>query len=232
MDWADDGEAAGPPGFTYVGAGAATIAASSASTHNVATHADTVAGDFVILVAYLRNFDSEVSGATMLGNAMSLDFSNIPAFLSRLAPAGWNGASDSIVVSVDFPGSNITTILRAFTFRPVGTPAYSGLGSNLSTGTAQNIAGPSPLGSYLANDLLLIAGGKADDWTGAGLYSGAGFTWIEASDDASTLGSDAGLVVDYAIAAAGGSDPAAGSFTITGGASAAYRAVMARYRCT
>lgn len=74
--------------------------------------------------------------------------------------------------------------------------------------------------------VVVVVGGKLDDWTSVATLSGDGLTWAEIGETVSIAGSDAGLVWDYAINGASATAVADKTFTVTGGTSQASKGVM------
>jgi len=100
-------------------------------------------------------------------------------------------------------------------------------GAITTVASAQNI-GPLVGLQLPPRSVLVVIGGKADDWTSVAPLSSTGLTFTEIGDIFSTLGNDAGLVWDYATATdlkAEVEVPAL-TFTVTGGASAVSKGVM------
>lgn len=123
--------------------------------------------------------------------------------------------------TVTFAGgvANADTIAQMVAFRNAElAPTVS---NTLLNGSAQDIAHPA-LSIPDDNHVVLVAGWKQDDWTSVATL--AGMTEIGEPD--TTTGDDAGQVWDYVIQTAA-ANIAAGSFVVTGGASAISRAIVA-----
>lgn len=96
-----------------------------------------------------------------------------------------------------------------------------------TNGSAQNI-GPVVGIQLPPRSVLVVIGGKADDWSSVATLSSTGLTFAEIGETSSTSGNDAGLVWDYATATdlkAEVEVPAL-TFTVTGGAGAVGKGVM------
>ncbi|UUV34375.1 hypothetical protein NQK81_13270 [Amycolatopsis roodepoortensis] len=108
------------------------------------------------------------------------------------------------------------TIAQMVVFRGVSPRAFPQNAGQLNA-AAQNIAYP---GAAISdrNAVVLYLGWKQDDWTSVATLGGA----TEIGEPVSTAGDDSGLVWDYTIQTVPANVPA-GSFTVTGGASAISR---------
>ena len=97
-----------------------------------------------------------------------------------------------------------------------------GLADNAS---AQNIG---PIGGVRLQpeDVVIVLGGKRDDWTSVATLTGDGLTWAEAGEPDATAGADAGLVAGYAINGSSERVVTAKTFAVTGGAAAAGKGAM------
>lgn len=123
--------------------------------------------------------------------------------------------------------ANATTIARMFAFSALSMSLASGTKSvPAATGqlnsSAQDIAYPA-LTVNRDGSVALIFVWKQDDWTS--LSTPSGFTKM--SDDPSTTGDDAGIGAYYDLT---GASAAAGTITVTGGASAISRAFVLALR--
>lgn len=131
---------------------------------------------------------------------------------------------------VTFSGgvANADTSARMFAFSGLsrefagGTKTVPAAATQLN-GSAQNIAYPA-LNVDRDGGVVLYHGWKQDDWTSVATVGDA-----EIMDNATTTGDDQGIVADYDIYTTA-TDVAAGSFTVTGGASAISRAVVVALR--
>lgn len=176
----------------------------------------TLIGDLVLLYATIRNSGAGAP-ATPSGWTLLVDMGNAKVF-GRYATA--NG---SVGQAVTFTGGvvNADTTAQMTTFRNTsmtlaGTPAIQ------TNASAQNIAYPGSTPS-LAGTYAVVWGWKQDDWTGAPTISG----WdSEAGNAPVTAGDDAGHVWWVRKKTSVSMQPA-GSWTVTGGASAISKAAMA-----
>jgi hypothetical protein len=104
------------------------------------------------------------------------------------------------------------------------TPLYPDGWVSSSNGSAANIAYPAYL-NRRTNSAMLIAGHKLDDWTSVATIAGTS----EIGDSSSTSGNDMGLVWDLYNPGTP-TTVVAGSFTVTGGASAASEGIVVGLR--
>ena len=77
-------------------------------------------------------------------------------------------------------------------------------------------------------EVVLVIGGKLDDWTSVAVLSGNGLTWAEIGEPDSTAGADAGMVWDYAINGDTETLVTAKSFVVTGGTAVQGKGVMVK----
>lgn len=134
--------------------------------------------------------------------------------------------------AISFTGgvANADTSARMFAFSGLSyeidggkySAAVAGAQTQLNS-SAQNIAYPA-LTVRRNNCVVLFLGWKQDDWTSVATVGDA-----EIIDNATTTGDDQGIVADYDIQTTA-TDIAAGSFTVTGGASAISRAAVVAFR--
>lgn len=96
----------------------------------------------------------------------------------------------------------------------------------LSSNPAAGNIGPLLATEVAENDVVVVVGGKQDDWTSVATLSGDGLTWVEIGEPVSTAGADAGMVWDYAINGATKTTVSAKTFSVTGGTSQAGKGVV------
>ena len=77
-------------------------------------------------------------------------------------------------------------------------------------------------------EVVLVIGGKLDDWTSVATLSGDGLTWVEIGEPDSTAGTDAGMVWDHAINGDTETLVTAKTFVVTGGTAVAGKGVMVK----
>jgi hypothetical protein len=166
------------------------------------------AGDLLLILAAARNAGVGVpvapAGYAELGAVDNLKLFGKYAAASEATP--------TVTFSGTVAGATCSAQTAAFRGVSVLRAAADG-GANAS---AQNIAFPMlnlPFGPSL---LVLHMGWKQDDWTSVATLSGA----TEIGEPSSTLGDDQGLVWDYRTVTDAKGAIDAGSFTVTGGASA------------
>lgn len=118
--------------------------------------------------------------------------------------------------------ANADTSARLFGFS--GTSLEIDASATQLNGSAQDIAYPL-LDVRRTNNVMLAFGWKQDDWTSVAALSG----FTEMADNATTTGDDQGIVADYRLDTTP-ADLAAGSFSVTGGASAISRSILVALR--
>lgn len=199
--------------------GPSFVAAGVAATGNntslaPALPAGLAEGDAMVCLTAIRN--SPDGGPQMPADWSLLAFTPGFCLWGKIA-----GAAES-APTVSFSGgvANATTIAQVAAFRGCSVNVV-GAASQLN-GSAQNIAYPARTISA-QRSVVIIAGWKQDDWTSVATLAGA----TEIGEPSSTLGDDAGIVWDYIIQPfTAPANIAAGSFTVTGGASAISRGMV------
>lgn len=202
----------------------AVRAAGTADTDNNASltpglPAGLTAGDLLLGVAGIRNTAATVTVPT--GYTTLLNHGNLVLFgriadgtesTPTVAFSGGSAGDDTIAQLAAFTGSfyDIDNLLVA-----------SGFQTNSS---AQDIAYPD-IAVPCDDCLIIYVGFKHDDWTSAATIASA----TEIGEPDSTAGNDAGLVWDRLIQTSK-ANIAAGSFTVTGGASAVSKGVVVALR--
>lgn len=198
----------------------AFVAAGVASTANnasvVPAHpAGLIVGDLKIILASIRNSGTgtvSIPAGWTLMRYLSADNSPVCAAL-----LGRRHVSGDVAPTVAFAGgvANADTIAQMAAWRRADlTPVASAAGLN---GSAQNVAYPA-LTMPADNLLAIVAGWKQDDNTGVATLAGM----AEIGDTSTATGDDASQVWDYVIQTTK-ADISAGSFTVSGGASAISR---------
>jgi hypothetical protein len=202
---------------SFVAAGTADTAANAAGTSTVTPTLPThIAGDLLLVWVSIRN-----SGAgaviTPVGWTALVTSGNTALLGLRAAAAG----TANPVISFTGGVANATLVAQACALRNVNlTPAASGAQLN---GSAQNMAHPA-LTVPGNGHIVVAAAWKQDDWTSVAPLA----TMTEIQEAFTTLGDDAGQVWDYVVQTTA-TNIAAGSFTVTGGATAISRAVIAAF---
>lgn len=195
---------------TYVGSGAASTGNNTSLTPAVPSGN---VGDTLVCWASIRNSGTGTIGTAPSGWQTLLTFGNV-ALLGKVADTASETAP-----TVTFSGgaANEDTLARVHRFRnmPLNVVASSTL-LNIS---AQNVAYPA-LTVPLANSVVFLYGWKQDDWTSVATALGA-----EIDDTFATAGNDAAQGLDYVIQTTA-TNVVAGSFVVTGGASAISRGVV------
>lgn len=197
--------------ITFVGAGAGTSAAQGSLTP--AFPGSMVKGDLILILASTRN-----SGTGTV---------NTPAGYSVVKTSGnvtilgkvYDGSESAPTITFTGGATNEDTLARIAVFRNAAlTPLTTNASLNSS---AQNIAFPAVTVSE-DGCLAIVAGWKQDDWTSVATLAGM----TEIGETSSTAGSDAAQVWDYVIQTTA-ANISAGSFVVTGGASAISRGLVA-----
>lgn len=99
-------------------------------------------------------------------------------------------------------------------------------GAISTNGSAQDIGAITGI-TLPAKSMLVVIGGKADDWTSVATLSQSGMTFAEIGEPDTTTGNDAGLVWDYGTVDAGTALAITNkTFAVTGGGSAVGKGVM------
>lgn len=122
--------------------------------------------------------------------------------------------------------SGDSAIAQIAAFTGIDTTSIVDVVGTISTNASQaNIGAISGI-SLGARDVVIVVGGKCDDWTSVATLSGDGLTWNELGEPDTTSGADAGLVWNYAIAGSSGVTVTSKTFTVTGGANNVGKGVM------
>lgn len=193
--------------FSFVAAGTGT--SGNNATLNPALPAGLQEGDILLVLASIRNTGNP---NTPTGYELLLNGSNVRVF-GKVA-----GPSES-APSVSFTGgaANADTLAQTAAFR--GYAALAFVNSAGNTGTGTNLAYPASPAVTTGRVLAITIGWKQDDWTS---LTGDPGTRIGAVS--STAGDDAAMVWSYVLART--TAAIAGSYTVTGGASANTRGLV------
>lgn len=192
--------------ITFVGASTA-VTGNNAATLSPTLHASTAAGDLVLILASIRGttaFPSGVSGWSLVAGTENLRvYGKIVAAGETTPTVAFSGGAagdDNIAQTTTFRGaeSSVAGIVNA-------------IQTNIS---AQNVAYPAMTVPAI-NHMVVAAGWKQDDSTGWSPISG----YTEIGETNPTAGNDASQAWDYQIQTTA-VNLSAGSFTVTGGASA------------
>lgn len=208
---------------TYVAAGAASSGNGVAPTP--ALPAGLQLGDYMICRVYSRE---ATDGTIAISKGWKTIYNErssggILAIFGRVYQTG--DIAPTLTLGGHAAGDDITAQIAAWrhvnTARPIGVKGTIGTnGSQANIGAIGGIT----LG---AKGLVIVAGGKLDDWTSVATLSQSGMTFVEIGETALTTGNDAGAVWDYGTVDAGTElAVSAKTFTVTGGASAAGKGVM------
>ncbi len=198
-------------GPSFVGAGAAVAGNNTSLVPPQPAGLQT--DDLKLLFTTIRN-----SGTGFVafppGWQQLLGFGNM-ALLWKLHEPGDTSPTVTFVNGV----AGADTIAHMAAFRGVAPTAYPNSQAQLNA-TAQNIGYPA-VTTLGKNTVVIYLGWKQDDWSGVATLAGA----TEIGEPASVAGDDAGMVWDYTIQSTP-ANIAAGSFVVTGGASAISRGAV------
>lgn len=208
---------------TFVAAGALSHADNAAVTAALFTgHA---ANDLILLVGRVRS----TSAATLAAPA---GYTRLP--IRGLATASkiqvWAKVHDgsesdpTVTPTGGAAGDTVSGVTVGFRNMPISLADLTDLvvhADSLTNASAQNIAFPAARPQPYPGCVVLVIGGKDDDWTSVATLSG----FAEAVDGSTTTGNDQGLVVDYQIQTAA-TFVSPGSFTVTGGAAAVSHGIV------
>lgn len=201
--------------ISFVAAGASSTGSSGSRTPGLP--AGMAIGDKVLIHASTRN--SGTGTVDTPANWSLLASSGNVALLGREYDGVWSMPT----VTYTAGSANEDTIAQSAAWRNMTlTPATW---TSQLNGSAQNIAYPA-LNVPGDDHLALIAGWKQDDFTGVATLALTGAA--EIGESSTAAGNDASQVWDYVIQTAE-ADVVAGSFTITGGAAANSRAIVAAF---
>lgn len=222
--------------ITFVGAGAGTSAQNAAgvTTLSPAFHASTAADDLVVVIGTIRNSGTGTvdtpSGWTLLSPT---PITNAAIFGKHVTAA--EVAAGSVTISFTGGVANATITAGTATWRNASlyhaggitnrpTAKVTPIGAAQLNGSAQDIAYPA---LYVVRDgsVVIAAGWKQDDYTSVAALSG----FAEIDEQSETGGDDASHIWDYVIQTTA-ANIVAGSFTVTGGASAISRGFVIALR--
>jgi hypothetical protein len=181
--------------IAFVGAGAA--AAANNANISPALPAGVGAGDLMIVFGYSRGTGSRPQ-----------------------VPTGWT----EIVYDLGF---SIGRFMIAYRFWQSGdtAPLLSGGGATNDTVLGQVCAFSGvDATTPIEDEQAIVAAAKSDNWTSVATLTGDSQTWVEIGEPSSTLGSDAGLVWNYALTT-GTPSLTSKTFTVTGGAGSVWQGI-------
>jgi len=209
---------------TFVTAGTSSTANGSAPTPGLP--AGMAVGDCMICVFYSREAtDATVSLPSPAWKEVynNRDSSGLLAVWRRIYQTG--DSAPTFTVSGLAAGDDCIAQLAAW--RKVNTARPITVKGTISSNTsAQDIGAISGI-TLPANAMLIVIGGKADDWTSVATLSQSGVTFTEIAEPDTTTGNDAGLVWDYGTVDAGTALAITSkTFAVTGGGSAVGKGVM------
>lgn len=179
-------------------------------------------GNLLIGIGAIRNTSAFMSGATGGYDWMINAESNVRLFWKI---AGSSESAPTVSFSGGSAGDTTSAVMLAVPgkFNSLSTGVVLHRWAGALNASAQNVAYPGlPVGA--ADCLILYVAWKQDDYTSA---TSPGTELIEAS---TTTGNDQSLTISYQIQTTA-TNITPGSFTITGGASAVSRGIVAAVRC-
>jgi hypothetical protein len=207
---------------SFVGAGAAQTS-NNATIASVPIHASTAKGDVMVLVGGSRNVNATVDTAAGAGWEPLVAVSAMTSLRMWVKPAAASGGGTAPNLTVSGGSAGDDVLAQVYTLRGVSPYQFPRFGDDSAAvqvnASAANIAFPLLISNRLGCAFLL-AGLRADDWTGGA----APAFWTEIGDFSSTVGNDAGLWVGWLFTTGEGVD--ASSIVITGGVSAVSRSVV------
>jgi len=190
----------------------ATGAASHANNANVSPAVPAGVQEYDTLVIYAA-FRARGSGEPNIPVDWNLvaDISNVRVMAKIAGPS-------EVAPNISFTASvaNATCSAQMASFRGLAAASmFSPITQDNNPG-AQNIAYPAVATTLASQAMQFYLGWKQDDWTSVNTIAGA----TEIGEPSSTLGDDQGIVWDCVVRPAGALSISAGSFVVTGGASA------------
>jgi hypothetical protein len=192
---------------------------------------DSQIGDMLVCVVLMAGnaADSSIETGTYWTPLVE-DFTNAPSWFigyhKCLTTGGAAGANGELTDR----SSTATMLFWCGQFRGMAEPVVGDLATIFTSSSTSNIGAITGL-TAPAGGGVLVAGGRADDWTSVATLSGESLTWVEDCDLANTTGTgaDGGLVVNHALTA-GSTAIANKTFTVTGGGAAAAFGQMLKLR--
>lgn len=197
---------------TYIGAGTAVTGNNSASLAP-ALPVGWEPGDLALILASIRN--SGTGTVTTPTGWTAVATSGNVSLLGRRLETGDTGPTVAFAGGV----ANADVLAQAAVFR--NADLLTAVTATQLNGSATTIAYPARTVSG-DGQLIVVAGWKADDWTAVSALAGM----TEIAETVSTAGDDAGQVWDYRVQTTA-ANIGASTFTVSGGASAISRGVVA-----
>lgn len=215
--------------ITYVGVGTATLTHSDGN-YTPALHASATTGDTVIVIAHATSTTggslSISAGWTAITNSQTTG--GLFGVWYRALQAGDSAPTVTVsgINSGGNPNGRDAVIIQTAAWRGVDTSDPLDVTGTLSVNGAQANIGAITGISLAASDVVIVVGGKRDDWTSVATLSGDSLTWNEIAEPANTEGIDNGMVWDYAIDGGSGTTVTSKTFTVTGGTNQAGVGIM------
>lgn len=165
------------------------------------------------------------SGWTQLWDSNNLTNGNFLRVYYRVATASEGAPPSPTFVGATTTTSGGTGLCRVIAYRGVNvsnppTSLTAGISGGNSFTNLQNIGQITGFTPTTNDVLVVVFGGKKDDWTSVATLTGDGLTWAENFESVSTSGADAGMVVGSALIIGAPVAISNKTFTVTGGATA------------
>jgi hypothetical protein len=209
--------------ITFVGAG--TFAETNNNDNTPTLHASTAENDLIIGVGLIRGLNTDDNAGTI--NSFGSGYTEIANFTHstgspkpRLAVYGKIAGAAEGNPTFDITGlaTGNTVISNVYTFRGIDLSDFLDVtGSASENAAAEDIGAISGITALASDGLIVVVGGRTDDFTSVADLTGDSLTWAEAGEVISTLGQDAGFVVGYAIYSGSGPTVTNKTFDVTGG---------------
>lgn len=206
---------------SYVGVGTASTT-DGGSAPTPALPASLAENDMLMAVFYSRNTTTGVV-------AISAGWSEL---INTRSAGGclavWMRPYTSMVVAPTFTLTGFTggaagddCLAQVAAWRNCTTMIPHAIAGTVSTNGAATNIGPITGLTCPARDVVVVIGGKLDDYTSVATLSGDGLTWAEIAEVTSVAGADAGMIWDYALNVTAPTDISAKTFSVTGGTAVA-----------
>ena len=207
--------------ITFVAAG--TASATDAATPAPALPAGIAEGDLLIAAFYSREVtDGVVQGVSGWNQVFQhRDAGGILGVWSKIYKTG--DLAITWLLSGFAAGDDCIAQIAAY--RNAGNVQ---LATPIVLNGALEDIGPIPGCTLPPREVVIVLGGKLDDWTSVAALSGDNLTWAEIGEPDTTTGTDAGMVWDYAINGNITTVVTVKTFDVTGGTSVAGKGCMLR----
>jgi hypothetical protein len=208
---------------SFVGAGAAQTS-NNAAIAGVPIHASTTVGDLMVLVAGSRNVNADLGFTPPSSDWVSKvnNLSSLKIWTKRATVAG-GGTGPTVTPTGASLGDDL--LAQVYTLRGVSDRQFPLFGTSSASVQVNGAVANIDFAGLVANrfsQVFLLAGLRADDWTGGAAPAG----WTEIGDFSSTVGNDAGLWVGMLAASSSVESVDPSTIVITGGLAAASRSAV------